>query len=325
MFFNPERIVERINTEISTADFGSRPEELYEPVKYFMELGGKRLRPLLTIFGTYLFNDSFEKALQPSLAVEIFHNFTLMHDDIMDNAPLRRNKQTVHEKWNQNVAILSGDVMLIKAYDYLLKTEVALYPQIFASFNRCAAEVCEGQQLDVNFETRDNVSEAEYLEMIRLKTAVLLGYALELGARIGNAAEKDISLLKQAGENMGIAFQLKDDLLDVYGDQSKFGKQVGGDIVANKKTYLLIQALEKAKGAELKELKSLLAEKNLKPEEKVKKVTAIYNSLGIKEDTEQLIEKYIKKAMDELLSVDCSFYRKNQLKAYFLKLAERES
>lgn len=325
MFFTPEKLVERINTEIQHTQFGSNPEELYEPVRYFMGLGGKRLRPLLTIFGAWLFSDDFEKAVKPSLAVETFHNFTLMHDDIMDNAPLRRNQQTVHEKWNQNVAILSGDVMLVKAYDFLLKTDVDLYPEVFAAFNKCAAEVCEGQQLDVNYEKRDTVSEEEYIEMIRLKTAVLLGYALELGARIGRADEKDVQLLRQAGENMGIAFQLKDDLLDVYGDQKKFGKQVGGDIVANKKTYLLIQALQKATGKTLKELKELLGGKVADPQEKVKQVTAIYDSLNIKECTEQLIEHYINKAMDELLAVNCSFYRKSLLKSYFLRLAERES
>lgn len=325
MLFNPDKALELINAEIAKASFGEKPAELYDPIRYFMQIGGKRLRPLLTVFGAYLFNEDYTTAIKPSLGVEIFHNFTLMHDDIMDNAPLRRNKPTVHEKWDQNVAILAGDVMLVKAYEYLLKSNPENYPTILPAFNTCAAQVCEGQQLDVNFETQQKVSEEDYLEMIRLKTAVLLGYALELGANIGGADKKNQKYLKEAGEKMGIAFQLKDDLLDVFGDQKKFGKKVGGDIVANKKTFLLIKALEKAKGNKLKELKKYLNETGIEEAEKVAAVTAIYNDLDIQKETEEKIDLYIQEAMKCLIRVEAPLHKKNLLKKYFLKLAHRES
>lgn len=325
MIFNTKSIIDRLNKDISNTPFGQNPDELYEPVRYFMSLGGKRLRPLLTVFGTYLFNDEFEKAFKPALAVEIFHNFTLMHDDIMDNAPLRRNQATVHEKWNANVAILAGDVMLLKAYDFLLESDPELYAKILPAFNLCGAEVCEGQQLDMNFENSSNISESDYLEMIRLKTAVLLGFALELGARLGGAPEKDIQLLKQTGEYMGIAFQLKDDLLDVFGDQEKFGKQVGGDIVANKKTYLLLRAMEKANKEDKLLLSKHLTDSTISAEYKVKAVSAIYTKLSIKEDTEEMINGFIDKAMQSLSKVESSFYKKAQLRKYFMQLADREN
>ena len=325
MLFNPENVLGQINAEIKKASFGNDPAELYEPIRYFMQLGGKRLRPLLTVFGSYLFSENYEKAITPSLGVEVFHNFTLMHDDIMDNAPLRRNEQTVHEKWNRNVAILAGDVMLVKAYDYLLETAPELYPQILPPFNRCAAQVCEGQQYDVNFETTDMVSEADYLEMIRLKTAVLLGYALELGAIIGGADKENQKWIKQAGEDMGIAFQLKDDLLDVFGDQKKFGKQVGGDIISNKKTFLLIKAFDLAGKGELPVLQKYFDGKDYDASEKVKAVTEVYKKLKIEQETERMINKYIDSALNCLLKVESPLYKKNILKKYFLQLAQREN
>jgi len=325
MLFNPENVLNQINAEIKKASFGDDPAELYDPIRYFMQLGGKRLRPLLTVFGTYLFSEDYEKAIMPSLGVEVFHNFTLMHDDIMDNAPLRRNQQTVHEKWNRNVAILAGDVMLVKAYEYLLETAPALYPQILPPFNRCAAQVCEGQQYDVNFETAAMVNQADYLEMIRLKTAVLLGYALELGAIIGGADKEDQQWIKQAGENMGIAFQLKDDLLDVFGDQKKFGKQVGGDIISNKKTFLLIKAFDLAGKEELTVLRKYFDSKDHDSAEKVKAVTEIYKKLRIGQETERMIDKYIDNALSCLVKVNSPLYKKNALKKYFLQLAQREN
>lgn len=325
MIFNPDHIVEQINAQLSKAQFGNSPTELYEPIRYFMQLGGKRLRPLLTVYGAYLFSDNYEKAIEPSLGIEIFHNFTLMHDDIMDKAPLRRNQQTVHEKWDQNVAILAGDVMLVKAYEYLIKAESALLPEILNPFNVCAAQVCEGQQLDVNFETSDSIDEQNYLEMIRLKTAVLLGLALEVGATIGGANKNDRKWIKEAGINMGMAFQLQDDLLDVFGDQKKFGKKVGGDIVANKKTFLLIKALEKSDSKQAKLLKKCLSDTTIQEEDKIANVTKIYQELDIRELTEQKIEFFIKEALQCLSNTSSPLYKRNALKKYFFKLAQREN
>jgi geranylgeranyl diphosphate synthase type II len=237
-------ILDTLNKEVRKYPFGSEPSELYEPISYILNLGGKRLRPVFTLLSASLFSDNIEKAIRPAMAVEIFHNFTLMHDDIMDKAPLRRGKPTVHEKWSASTAILSGDVMLVKAYELLMQLEDDILKKGINAFNNCAAKVCEGQQLDMNFEKRDNVSEEEYIKMISLKTAALLGFSLELGGIIGRTDEKNISLLREAGINIGIGFQLMDDLLDVFGDEEKVGKQKAGDIVANKKTYLVIKAYE---------------------------------------------------------------------------------
>lgn len=231
------QILESLNQEISRQQYGQHPPELYEPIRYIMSLGGKRLRPVLTLLGSQLFTDQWQPFVKPAIAVEVFHNFTLMHDDIMDAAPLRRGQPTVHHRWNPNVAILSGDVMLVCAYDLLLEAEPTKLPVILKKFNRCAAEVCEGQQMDMNFERLPTVSEADYLDMIRLKTAVLLGFSLELGGILANADASQTDLLYEMGVNIGTGFQLKDDLLDVFGEQAKFGKQVGGDILANKKRF----------------------------------------------------------------------------------------
>ncbi len=277
------QFVQALNEEFSQQIYGEHPEELYEPIRYLMSLGGKRMRPLMTLMATALFTDDWQKAIKPATAVEVFHNFTLMHDDIMDKAPLRRGKPTVHAKWNDNTAILSGDVMLVQAYELLIFVEDTKFKKALKRFNRTAAEVCEGQQLDMNFENRENVSEEEYLEMIKLKTSVLLGYALELGGIIGGAREKSCDLLYKIGLNIGLGFQLKDDLLDVYGDPEKFGKQVGGDIISNKKTFMLIEALEKAEGETKVALDKWLSLKEFDATEKVKAVTTIYDILGIRE------------------------------------------
>lgn len=324
MPFSVKKAVDLINNEIRDFKPGAEPRELYDPISYFMELGGKRLRPLLTLYSSWLFTDNWSQYLKPSLAVEVFHNFTLMHDDIMDKAPLRRNKETVHEKWNSNTAILSGDVMLVKAYELFLGTESQSLPRILANFNICAAQVCEGQQLDMNFESRDKVSENEYINMIRLKTAVLLGFSLESGALLAGASEKDALLLRECGINAGIAFQLKDDLLDVYGEQEKFGKLSGGDIIANKKTFLLIKAMELAKGADAKELKSLLADKKLKPEKKIASVKKIYDKLNVREMTENKMKEYLQSSFANMKAVTAPLVRKGALKRFLQELAERE-
>jgi geranylgeranyl diphosphate synthase type II len=241
-----------------------------------------------------------EEILSQSAAIEVFHNFTLMHDDIMDQAPLRRGKPTVHEKWNANIAILSGDVMLVRAYDLLLPSPSALLPEVIRLFNKTAAEVCEGQQLDMNFEGYETVSEEAYIEMIRLKTAVLLGLALQLGALLAGASKEDVDRIYAFGVNIGVGFQLQDDLLDVYADQAKFGKQVGGDIISNKKTFLLLKALELAKGKEQQELQHWLGLKDFDKALKVAAVKAIYEQLGIRSLTEQKMQTYFKEGFRQL-------------------------
>lgn len=258
------------------------------------------MRPMLVMLSYSIFKKDAEKIVSYAAAVEAFHNFTLMHDDIMDKAPLRRGKATVHEKWNVNTAILSGDVMLVRVYDMFLSLEGPKLNQVLRAFNQCAAEVCEGQQWDMEFESKAKVTEAQYIEMIRLKTAVLLGFSLELGAILADAPKADQIALREFGVNIGIGFQLKDDLLDVYADQKKFGKQVGGDIIYNKKTFLLIKALEKAKGKQQKELKEWLSAKKFNAKKKVTAITGIYDALGISELTEIKVNQYFEKGFDRL-------------------------
>jgi geranylgeranyl diphosphate synthase, type II len=318
-------LVSAINQSISQIDFGQSPNELYEPITYLMDLGGKRMRPLLALLSYGLYKDDPHSILRPACAVEVFHNFTLMHDDIMDNAPLRRGMPTVHEKWNPNVAILSGDVMLVRAYDLLLDIPKEQLRQAIFLFNKTAAEVCEGQQWDMNFENYPTVTEAQYIEMIRLKTAVLLGFSLRLGAILAGASEKDQVLLESFGNKIGVGFQLKDDLLDVYADQEKFGKQVGGDIIANKKTFLLLKAIELAKGTDEKELKYWLNLKEFDKEEKVAAVKKIYQNLGIKELAEEKMNAFFAEGLAELDGLSAESSRKAFLKNYTEALIYRES
>ncbi len=320
----PALFLQALDREIALQRYGDQPTDLYEPIRYLMALGGKRLRPVLTLLGASLYTDDWQTALRPAIAVEVFHNFTLMHDDIMDRAPIRRGQPTVHEKWNANTAILSGDVMLVQAYELLLDVPGDLIRPILARFNRTAAEVCEGQQWDMEFETRPAVSEAEYLEMIRLKTAVLLGFALELGATLGRASAEDAARLRQIGEHIGLGFQLKDDFLDVYGEPGKFGKRVGGDILANKKTFLLIDALEKAEGATRAELDRWLAAKDCNPVEKVEAVTAIYDRLGVGKTTEALMNQYFANAFRLLDELPAEPERKATLRKFAEELIGRE-
>lgn len=319
-----KQLLQILHTEFDNSYYGHKPSELYEPIRYIMNLNGKRFRPLLTLLSANLFTDDITPAIKPAMAVEIFHNFTLMHDDIMDNAPLRRGHATVHEKWNANTAILSGDVMLIRAYDHLLDLPKKSLPLVLARFNQTAAEVCEGQQFDMNFESRWDVTEAEYIRMIRLKTSVLLGFALELGGIVSGANEETTRLLYHAGESMGIGFQLKDDLLDVYGDPEKFGKQVGGDIISNKKTYLLIEALTKATGQAKQDLEYWLSLKDFDKEEKVSAVTKIYDELNIRELTQQKINNYFTQGFSDLENLEVANERKTVLMEFVHHLVERE-
>jgi geranylgeranyl diphosphate synthase, type II len=314
-----------IEQEIKKQKYGSKPVSLYEPIRYLMGLGGKRLRPMLTLLSHSLYNEDVKTAVPFAVAVESFHNFTLMHDDIMDNAPLRRGNATVHEKWNVSTAILSGDVMLVKVYEMFLQLQDQQLKTVLKAFNQCAAEVCEGQQLDMEFETTARVTEAQYINMIRLKTAVLLGFSLELGAILSNASVEDRKSLREFGTNIGIGFQLKDDLLDAYADPKKFGKLVGGDIIANKKTYLLIKALEKAKGKSLKELKYWLSVKKFKKQEKVNAVKAIYDQFGIASLTERKVDRFFSKGFEHLENLSVSESQKEVLKRYTTALIERQS
>lgn len=313
-----------IEKEINKEKFGKQPESLYEPIRYIMGIGGKRLRPLLTLLAYSLYEKDARSIVPYAVSVEAFHNFTLMHDDIMDKAPLRRGMATVHEKWNINTAILSGDVMLVKVYDMLLTLPSDKLKPVLKAFNKCAAEVCEGQQLDMDFEKRTSVLEKEYITMIKLKTAVLLGYALELGAVLANADEEQQKALREFGINIGIGFQLKDDLLDAYADPKKFGKQVGGDIIANKKTYLLIQALEKAKRKQKQELTSWLQARSFNKKQKVTAVKSIYDALQVPQLTEKKINQYFNKGFASLEKVKGKASAKEQLRKFAEDLIGRQ-
>jgi len=319
-----EKYLSLIEAEIKKQKFGTHPTSLYEPIRYIMSLGGKRLRPLLTALSYSLYKNDVEKIIPYAVAVEAFHNFTLLHDDIMDRAPLRRGKATVHEKWNVNTAILSGDVMLVKVYEMFLSLEKKKLKEVLRIFNECAAEVCEGQQWDMEFENEKKVAETKYLEMIRLKTAVLLGFSLELGALLADASDRDRNALRDFGVNIGIGFQLKDDLLDVYADKHKFGKQVGGDIIANKKTFLLIKALERARGEQKLELKKWLTAKKFVEAKKIKAVTFIYDSLQISSLTEQKMKHSFEKGFACLNNLS-NPQKAEYLKGFVQKLINREA
>jgi geranylgeranyl diphosphate synthase, type II len=314
-----------IEQEIKKNKYGKTPATLYEPIRYLMAIGGKRLRPILVLLSYSLYKDDPKNIVPYATAVELFHNFTLMHDDIMDKAPLRRGHVTVHEKWNVNTAILSGDVMQVKVYDMLLPLPAETLKTVITFFNQCATEVCEGQQWDMEFETMNTVTESQYIEMIRQKTAVLLGFSLELGAILAGASPEDRKALREFGVNIGIGFQLKDDLLDAYADPKKFGKQVGGDIIANKKTYLLIKALEKAAGTTKKSLLAELSATKFNKDKKVKAVKEIYNSLDIPSLAEKKIDQYFTKGFRSLEKVNIDPAKKQNLLLFAKDLISRQS
>jgi len=285
---------------------------ILQPVNYILSLGGKRVRPLLTLLAADLFSDDIEDAVYPAIAIEIFHNFTLMHDDIMDNAPLRRGQSTVHEKWNRDVAILSGDAMLIQAYQLIIKTKASAIADVMHIFNRTALEVCEGQQLDMDFQSRTDVTIDEYIEMIRLKTSVLLGGAMELGATIADADESDRKALYKFAIDLGLSFQLWDDYLDAFGDAAKTGKQIGGDILADKKTFLMIRAIEKA-DANDRALMLQLQSGNTASAEKVITIKGIYQRLGVDEELKREVERYYLQALSHLESIAVNEERKTKI------------
>ena len=317
-------LLEQVNQRIEQYQWGNTPPALYDPIRYIMALGGKRLRPLLVLLSYKLFRSDIQRAIDPSLAVEFFHNFTLVHDDIMDDAPLRRGQETIHKKWNHNQAILSGDVIQILSYQFLLACDKDVLPDVLRHYNKTAIEVCEGQQMDIEFENMEQVSEAQYIEMIRLKTAVLLGFSLELGGFIAGQPAEITRKLYDFGSNVGIGFQIKDDLLDVYADKEKFGKQTGGDIIANKKTFLLIKALEHGNAAQQRALYTWLRKETFDPVEKVSAVKAIYDEIGIRELTINRMNDYFKRAFDGLSQIQAQPEARQDLVDFTNYLINRE-
>ncbi|KLT65776.1 polyprenyl synthetase family protein [Pedobacter sp. BMA] len=319
-----EQLQQILDTAIQNLKFPDHPKQLYDPITYIINLGGKRVRPLLVLMATELFGKDAHEAIHAAMAIEVFHNFTLVHDDIMDNAPLRRGRQTVHEKWSINTAILSGDVMMVEANKNLAKVNPVFLKDVLDTFNATAQGVCEGQQLDMEFEERDDVSIDEYINMIRLKTAVLLGGALKLGAIIAGASEKEADLIYQFGENIGIAFQLQDDILDVYADPEKFGKQVGGDIIANKKTFLLLKAFELAEGDVKESLDTWTTYKEFDIKEKVETVRQVYDTLDIQNIAKESMNRYLDKALNVFQQISASEERKSNLLTLTNQLMARE-
>jgi geranylgeranyl diphosphate synthase type II len=307
-----------IEVSVKEITFPPKPASLYQPMSYILNLGGKRVRPVLTLIACDVFGTDFQKAKNAALAIELFHNFSLIHDDIMDNAPLRRGKPTVHQKWNQSIAILSGDGMIIEAYKLLHNYFPETSHTLTGVFNKTALEVCEGQQLDMDFETLSQVSISDYLEMIRLKTAVLLGCSLQMGAIVGGASQENQEDIYAFGMNLGIAFQLQDDILDLYADQAKFGKQVGGDVLSNKKTYLLLKAFEDANPDQEEMLIKMASEKN--PEQKIALAKTAFAELNIREKAESKMNDYYQLALKNLahLKVDSSQKKPLQDLAEFL-------
>jgi geranylgeranyl diphosphate synthase type II len=302
----------------------SEPKNLYEPIAYTLSMGGKRLRPVMVLLACNLFTDKIAMAIPAAIAIEAFHNFTLLHDDIMDEADVRRNSMTVHKKYNRNIAILSGDAMSIMAYSYLQRSQTENLRSMFGLFSQTALEVCEGQQLDMDFETVTNVSIPEYLNMIRLKTAVLLACSLKIGALAANAPQRMADLLYIFGLNLGIAFQLQDDLLDVFADQKKFGKKIGGDIVSNKKTFLLLKALELSDPNTKKDLLEWIDKKEFDTDEKIEAVINIYINLNIKEITEISVEDYYQSALNVLNGIDLAKETKTELLLLASKIMNRD-
>lgn len=311
-------------TYLENQNYNKEPQNLYRPIDYILGLGGKRMRPVLTLMAAEVFDAEYEKALPAAMAVEVFHNFSLVHDDIMDDAPLRRGKETVHEKWDINTGILSGDAMLILAYQYFEQYEPSVFRDLAKLFSKTALEVCEGQQWDVDFETRKDVTIPEYLKMIEYKTAVLVAAAMKMGAIIANTSEENANLIYDFGLNLGLAFQLQDDYLDAFGDPETFGKQVGGDIIENKKTYLYLKAIEfstSEKASELEKLFSLQLDNNI---EKIETAKAIFNESGASSATQEAIEKYTFKAFETLEKMDIELPKKEMLRAFGENLMGRK-
>ncbi len=313
MNYTTEQLVDKIAVEVDKLRFKSEPALLYQPIEYTLHQGGKRLRPLLSLVSCQMFSGNIDESLIPAVSLEMFHNFTLIHDDIMDKAPIRRGVETVYKKWNDNVAILSGDTLFAMAYDHLMNYEKDQLRYLIKLLNETAIGVCEGQQMDMDFETKTNVSIDEYIEMIRLKTAILIGACLKAGAITANASKEEQNHIFLFGESIGLAFQLMDDLLDVFGDVSKFGKTNGGDIRENKKTFLYLKSLELAKGEDLKALQYYFSSTDFNQEEKFKAVKDLYEKLNLKTITEDLMNWYYNDAQKHLDAILIPDNNKSQL------------
>ncbi len=319
-----EQLLSEINAYIDNLPYDRKPMSLYEPIRYVLSIGGKRIRPVLMLLAYNLYKEDTERILPSACALETYHNYTLLHDDLMDHAPMRRGHQTVHERWDANTAILSGDTMLVMAYERMAQCVPEYFPEVLRLFTETALEIGEGQQYDIEFETRDDVTEEEYIEMIRLKTSVLLACALKMGAIQAGASAEDAENLYRFGEQMGLAFQLQDDYLDVYGDSATFGKRIGGDIVSNKKTYMLINAYNKANRAQRAELDSWILRKDFNEEEKITAVTRLYNEIGIDQMALDKIAYYFEQSKKYLAAVQVPEERKAELQAYSAKMMHRK-
>jgi geranylgeranyl diphosphate synthase type II len=314
-----DNILASVSKRLAEVDHHPGPSGLYEPLSYLLNLGGKRLRPALCLMTCEMFGGNLQNAVAPAAAIELFHNFTLLHDDIMDNAPVRRGHPTAHVKWGSNQAILSGDAMLVMAYKELEKIDGIWFREAMARFSEAALQVCEGQQMDMEFELRDDVSVEEYMEMIRLKTSVLIAATCQLGALVSGVGEEEQLKAYSFGLHMGLSFQLRDDFLDAFGSVDQVGKQQGGDIISDKKTYLLIRTLQRAKGDDQEILKSLIGNKDVKPMEKVASVKRIMKSLGVDEELMALSQSHYKQALDQIHSMNAEKSKKEPL----LRLCER--
>lgn len=319
-----EKYQNSFNDYVETLTTPDQPEGLYNPIMYMLGLGGKRLRPVLTLMVTDMYSGNYERALDAAMAVEVFHNFSLIHDDIMDAAPLRRGKQTVHEKWNLNTGILSGDAMLILAYKFFENYQGVMFKSLISLFSKTAIEVCEGQQYDIEFESRTNVAIPEYLKMIEYKTAVLVGASMKMGAIVAKAPIKDQDAIYEFGKYLGIAFQLQDDYLDSFGDSKTFGKQIGGDIVENKKTYLYLKAMELSNNEVKSTLLNLYQEDRIKGDNEVNKVKQIFQETGAALDTKKIIKKYTQKAFHVLNDLNITSEKKIFLRQFGTSLIDRE-
>ena len=320
-----EQLLQQIHEYIGNLSYMREPMGLYDPIEYVLGLGGKRLRPVLMLLAYNLYKEDVTRIFSQAAGIETYHNFTLLHDDLMDKADMRRNKPTVHKKWDENTAILSGDAMLILAYQFMMKKcPLECVERVMEVFGRTALEVCEGQQWDMEFEHRLDVTVDEYIEMIRLKTSVLIAAALKIGAILGGAPEKDAQLLYDFGIKMGLAFQLQDDYLDVYGDPAVFGKKIGGDILCNKKTFMLITALSLAEGEDKETLLNWLRATDYVAEEKIQSVTALYNKVGVPELCQARIDAYYKEGLELLDKVNVESSLKEELKKFVCHLMDRK-
>ena len=323
--YQSEELLQKVNEALDGLAYDRNPFSLYEPIKYVLAIGGKRVRPVLMLLTYNLYKDDPERIMMQAIGLETYHNFTLLHDDLMDQADMRRGHRTVHKRWNPNQAILSGDTMLLQAFDRIADCEVDKLKDVFNTFLITTYEVGEGQQLDVEYETRDDVKEEDYIEMIRLKTSVLIACAMKIGAILAGASKEDQDNLYKFGEQIGLAFQLQDDLLDVYGDPKVFGKNIGGDITSNKKTYMLINALNLANEKQRQELKKWIAAKDFDRNEKVKAVTKLYDEIGIRQLCERKMDEYYDRALEYLAKVNVAEERKKELKAYAAEMMTRQS